>query len=100
VAFQYLKEVYKQEEDQLFTWSDSDRTRGNGFKLKEMRLRLGTVKKFFTQRALRCLHRLHREVMDIPSLEAFRALLGGILGNLIWCLATLSMAGGLELCVL
>jgi len=29
VAFQYLKRTYKQEEDQHFTWSDSDRTRGN-----------------------------------------------------------------------
>ena len=26
-AFQYLKGVYKQEGDQHFTWSDSDRTR-------------------------------------------------------------------------
>ena len=34
VAFQYLKGAYKQEGDLLFTWSDSDRTRGNGFKLK------------------------------------------------------------------
>ena len=28
VAFQYLKGVYKQEEEQLFTKVDSDRTRG------------------------------------------------------------------------
>ena len=42
VAFQYLKGVYKHEGNQLFTWVDSDRTRGNGFKLKEGRFRLGT----------------------------------------------------------
>jgi len=30
-AFQYLKEVYKHEENQLFTWVNSSRTRGNGF---------------------------------------------------------------------
>jgi len=35
-AFQYLKGDYKQG-NQLFTWVDSDRTRGNGFKLKEGR---------------------------------------------------------------
>ena len=38
VAFQYLKGSYKQEGDQLFLWSNSDRTRENGFKLKEGRL--------------------------------------------------------------
>ena len=34
VAFQYLKGAYKQEEEWLFTWVDSDRTWGNGFKLR------------------------------------------------------------------
>jgi len=34
VAFQYLKEAYKQEGERLFTRVDSDRTRGNGFKLR------------------------------------------------------------------
>jgi len=41
VAFQYLKGAYKQEEeDQLFTRSDGDKTKENGFKLKEGRFRL------------------------------------------------------------
>ena len=35
VAFQHLKRDYKQEGNQLFTWVDSDRIRGNGFKLRE-----------------------------------------------------------------
>ena len=34
VAFQYLKGAYKQEVERLFTRVDSDRTRGNGFKLR------------------------------------------------------------------
>jgi len=34
VAFQYLKGAYKQEGEQLFTRVDSDRTNGNGFKLR------------------------------------------------------------------
>ena len=38
VAFQYLKGVYKQEGERLFMRVDSDRTRGNGFKLKQGRL--------------------------------------------------------------
>ena len=38
VAFQYLKAVYKQEGEWLFTRVDSDRTRGNGLKLRQGRL--------------------------------------------------------------
>ena len=34
VAFQYLKGVYKKEKVQLFMRVDSDRTRGNAFKLR------------------------------------------------------------------
>jgi len=34
-AFQHLKGVYKQEGDELFTQSDSDKTRGSGFHLKK-----------------------------------------------------------------
>ena len=44
VAYQYLKRAYKQEGDRLFTWSDSDRTKGNSFKLKEGRFRLDVSK--------------------------------------------------------
>jgi len=55
-AFQYLRRVYKQEGDHLFTWPDSDRTRGNGFKLKEGIFRLDFRKKLFTQRTVRRWH--------------------------------------------
>jgi len=40
LVFQYLKGVYQHEDNQLFTWVDSDRTKGNSFKLKEGRFRL------------------------------------------------------------
>jgi len=55
-ASQYLEGAYKQEVEQLFTWTDSDRTRGNGCKLKDLRLRLDVKKKFFTQRVVRHWH--------------------------------------------
>ena len=38
-AFPYLKGAYKKAEEGLFTRACSDRTRGNGFKLKECRFR-------------------------------------------------------------
>ena len=33
-GFQYLRKAYKQKRDQLFTWPNSDMTRGNSFKQK------------------------------------------------------------------
>ncbi|KFP51270.1 hypothetical protein N323_02043, partial [Cathartes aura] len=55
----------------------------NGFKLKEGRFSLDVRKKFFTVRVVRHWHRLPREVVDAPSLEAFKARLDGALSNLV-----------------
>ena len=83
VAFQYLKGAYKKAREGLFTRACSDRTRGNGFKLKEGRFRLDVRKKFFTVRVVRHWNRLPREVVDAPSLEVFKARLDGALSNLV-----------------
>jgi len=42
-------------------------------------------------------NRLPKEVVDAPSLEAFKARLDVALGTLVWWLATLHTAGGLKL---
>jgi len=82
-AFQYLKGPYRKDGEGLFTRVCSDRTRGNGSKLKEGRLRLDIRKKFFTTRVVRHWHRLPREAVAAPSLEAFKARLDGALSNLV-----------------
>ncbi|KGL93254.1 hypothetical protein N301_01923, partial [Charadrius vociferus] len=55
----------------------------NGFKLEEGRFRLDIRKKFFTMRVVTHWNRLPREVVDAPSLEAFKARLDGALINLV-----------------
>jgi len=52
LAFQYLKGVYKQEWEWLLMRVDSDRTRGNGLKMRQGRLRLDIRRNFFTQRVV------------------------------------------------
>ena len=61
----------------------SDRIRGNGFKLKEGRIRLEIRKKIFIAKVVRHRNRLPREVVDASSLEVFKARLDGALSNLV-----------------
>ena len=67
MAFQYLNVAYKQEREQLFTRVDSNRTKGNGFKLRQGRFRLDMRRNFFTQRVVTHWNRLPKEVVDAPS---------------------------------
>jgi len=72
------KGSYRREGDRLFSRACSDRTRGNGFKIKEGRFRLGIRKKSFTVRVVRPWHKLPRDVVDASLLETSKARLGGL----------------------
>jgi len=80
----------------LFTRVCSDRTRGNGSKLKEGRFRRDIRKKFFTMRVVRLWPRLSREAVAAPSLAVIKARLDGALSTLGWWEMSLLTAGGLE----
>jgi len=51
-AFQYLKGAYRKNRENIFTRASCDRTRIDGFKLREGRFRLHIRKKFFMIRVV------------------------------------------------
>ena len=61
---------------------NSDRTRGNGFKLKQGRFRLD-IKKKFMMSVVKHRNVLPREAVEAPSLETFKARFDGALSNLV-----------------
>ena len=77
----------------LVTRAWGDRTRGDGFRLKEG-IRLDPRKEFFPVRVVRPWHRLPREAVAAPSLAVFKAGLDGALSTLVWWKVSLPMAGG------
>ena len=77
MAFQYLKGSYRKEGDRLFSRVCGDRTRGNGFKLKEGRFRLDIRKNYFNGRVVRQWNSPLREVVGAPFLEVLRSRLDG-----------------------
>lgn len=72
-----------------FLHGHNDRTKGNGFKLKEGRFRSEVRNKFFTQTVVGHYNWLPRKAVGVPSLilDVFKARLDEALGNLIWWVA-------------
>ena len=80
-----FKGAYKQEGERLFLRGDNDKTSGNGLKLRQERFGLDIRREFFTQRMVTHWNMLPKEVVDAPSLEAFKTRLDVALGSLVWC---------------
>jgi len=61
----------------------SDRTMGNGHKLKHRQVDLNMRKNFFPLRVTEHWNRLPREVVESPSLEIFKTRLNAVLCSLL-----------------
>jgi len=82
-AFQYLKGAYRKDGENISSRACCDRTRSNGFKLRDGIFRLDVRKKFFTTRVVKHWNGLPRESVEAPSLGTCKARLEGALSSMV-----------------